>query len=258
MFDLSHKTILVTGAAGHLGTAIAHALSAADATVILVGRNEDTLNGLRDRLEHRDKSHLRVTDLSDAADVQALIAWIGGNFDRLDGIVNNAYGGKVGPVAAIEAQDFRRASTLNVEVPFTLVRDLAPLLKRSAGHGTSSVVNVGSMYGKVSPDPKAYGDTGWDNPVHYGATKAALLQMTRYLACNLDPSHIRINSVSPGPFPNPEKNSDAFLRTLSEKVPMGRTGRAHEIAGPILFLLSDASSYMNGADIAVDGGWTAW
>ena len=258
MFDLSEKTVLITGAGGHLGSAIVSGFARAGATTILVGRDEARLAALRDTLAAPDRCHVRGADLSDAAELDGLIDWVDGRFDALHGLVNNAYGGKVGPVSAIETADFQQATLLNLTVPFRLTRDLAPLLTRSAGVGTSSVVNIGSMYGKVSPDPAAYGDTGTDNPAHYGATKAALIQLTRYLACNLHPETIRVNSVSPGPFPNPDRNPSDFLETLARKVPMRRVGSAAEVAGPVLFLISDASSFVNGADLAVDGGWTAW
>jgi NAD(P)-dependent dehydrogenase (short-subunit alcohol dehydrogenase family) len=116
------------------------------------------------------------------------------------------------------------------------------------------------MYGVVSPDPSIYGDSGKNNPAHYGATKAGMIQLTRYLACNLSPGRIRVNSVSPGPFPDTEVDPGIpqFYEKLAAKVPMGRTGRPQEAAAPVVFLLSEAASYVNGANLPVDGGWTAW
>ena len=116
------------------------------------------------------------------------------------------------------------------------------------------------MYAQVSPDPGLYGASGLNNPPFYGPAKAGLTQMTRYLATHLAEKQIRVNSISPGPFPNPqiqEKKAD-FVENLAEKTPMKRIGMPNEIKGAVTFLASDASSYVTGINLPVDGGWTAW
>jgi gluconate 5-dehydrogenase len=113
------------------------------------------------------------------------------------------------------------------------------------------------MYGHVSPDHRLYGDSGMNNPPFYGAAKSGLLQLTRYLACHLGPSAIRCNSISPGPFPSDGVTAE-FAARLIDKVPMGRLGQPRDLAGVLLLLASDAGSYINGADIPVDGGWISW
>ena len=115
------------------------------------------------------------------------------------------------------------------------------------------------MYGTVSPDPSIYGDSGYDNPPNYGAGKAAIIQFTRYMACHLAKDGIRVNSVSPGPFPSPEvQENKQFITNLEKKTPLGRIGQPYEIKGIVVFLASAASSYVTGQDIHVDGGWTSW
>jgi NAD(P)-dependent dehydrogenase (short-subunit alcohol dehydrogenase family) len=183
-------------------------------------------------------------------------------FGRLHGVVNNAYAGTTGTLDAVRAEDFAKATAYNLVAPFTLVQALAPVLEATAKREkcSVSVVNVASMYGVVSPDPSIYGDSGKNNPAHYGATKAGMIQLSRYLACHLGHAGIRVNSVSPGPFPDPAVDSGIpqFLEKLALKVPLRRIGKPEEVAGPVVFLLSEAASYVNGADLAIDGGWTAW
>ena len=121
------------------------------------------------------------------------------------------------------------------------------------------LINIASMYGIVSPDPGIYGDSGFDSPANYGAGKAAIIQFTRYLACHYGRFGVRANTVSPGAFPSPEvqKNS-LFMEKLCSKNPLGRIGKPEELKGVVIFLASQASAYVTGQNIPVDGGWTAW
>lgn len=264
MFSLEERVVLLTGAGGHLGRAMALGILEAGGSLIMVGRSKNTLDQVRNTLPGplACKCHIRTVDLAEEDAVDALIRSVETDFGRVHGLVNNAYLGKVGPLAAIDSSDFRDACALNLTAPFLLAKGLEPLLAAAAqeGKGASSIVNIASMYGKVSPDPSVYKTTGANNPVHYGATKAGMIQLTRYLACHLNPIMIRVNSISPGPFPDigPKSASDDFSNELRRRVPMARLGLAKEIAGPVVFLLSTAASYINGADLAVDGGWTAW
>jgi NAD(P)-dependent dehydrogenase (short-subunit alcohol dehydrogenase family) len=116
------------------------------------------------------------------------------------------------------------------------------------------------MYGLVSPDPSIYAPRWKVNPIDYGAAKAAVMQMVRYQAVMWGPSNVRVNAIVPGPFPNPagQGNDEEFIARLSRKTPLGRVGRAEEIAGAVAFLAADASSYITGSHLIVDGGWTAW
>ena len=116
------------------------------------------------------------------------------------------------------------------------------------------------MYGQVAPDPSNYPAPMSPNPLHYGMQKAAINQMMRYLAVMWGPHQVRCNAVAPGPFPHPEmqRANPEFIDRLAARVPMGRIGRQHEVAGALAFLLSEASTYVNGHNLVVDGGWTAW
>lgn len=263
-FNLEGRVILLTGASGYLGNAMSTAITNAGAELIVSGRRVEALKDLRNRLSTtvHDKCYIYSGDITQKETIYSLRDYIEENFGKLHGIVNNAYTGRVGSLNAISPEDFLMATQYNLITPFMLIKELLTLLEKGAEQSgkSSSVVNVASMYGVVSPDPSIYGDSGKNNPIHYGATKAGLIQMTRYLACHLCLSGIRFNSISPGPFPNTDIDSGipGFYEKLSEKVPMKRVGKPSEIAGPVVFLLSDAASYINGINLPVDGGWTAW
>jgi len=121
----------------------------------------------------------------------------------------------------------------------------------------ASVIMLGSMYGQVSSYPDVYDDVGAVNPVAYQTLKGGLLQLTRHLAVHWAKNGVRVNCLSPGPFPS-DKAPRAVVDRLVQKSPMGRTGQAGELKGAVVFLASEASSYMTGQNLVIDGGWTAW
>lgn len=262
LFGLEGRVALVTGAAGHLGSALAEALAAAGATVLLNGRNVEALTSVRDRIEASGGSaEVAVCDLLDSEAVGALVDRIEGDHGRLDVVVNNAYRGTTGTIESATTADYDHSFRIGLTAPADLVGRALGLLERSAtpDHSTS-IINVASMYGLVSPDPGVYGDSGHNSAPYYGAAKAALVHWTRYAAVHLAPRGIRVNSVTPGPFPKPtvRENMPQLWDNLTSKVPMGRLGSPRELCGAVVFLASDAASFVTGTNVAVDGGWTAW
>lgn len=263
-FRLDGRVVLLTGAAGHLGAAMARAIARAGAVVLASGRSPEKL----ERLSKQCRAEgLRVEpmafDVTRAEDVAQAARQIEAAHGRLDGVVNNAYAGRPDRTAAPALEDFVAAATINTAAPFLLVEACRPLLAASARRqrGGASVVNVASMYGVVSPDPRIYKDAAaLANPPYYGASKAGMIQLTRYLACHLAAEGIRVNAVVPGAFPSPDVlgRFPLFEDAVRAKIPAGRIGVPIDIAGPVVFLLSDAASYMTGAAVPVDGGLTAW
>jgi NAD(P)-dependent dehydrogenase (short-subunit alcohol dehydrogenase family) len=262
LFRLDGRVAFLSGATGHLGRSMAAALAQAGAHVILNARGADALEALA--VELRQSGYQASTacfDVTDEAATLKSIARIGEHHKRLDVIVNNASHGRAGTITTTTATDFEAAYQVNVVAAFRIVQAAVPLLRESARKTAgSSIVNVASMYGSVSPDGSIYGSSGANNPPSYGAAKAALIQFTRYAACHLAGDGIRVNCISPGPFPAARylQNDPEFHDKLKAKVPMRRTGDPKELRGPLLFLASDASSYVTGVNLAVDGGWTAW
>ncbi len=255
-------TTLVTGAAGHLGTAISkHLALKAKHHVLLNGRTEETLQKLHDEIvAEGGKCDVLCFDITKEQEIIDNAKKVTETYGKLDCIVSNASIGRAGSVDDAKWEDFEETLCINMLSPFFLVQKFLPLLEASKLEGGASVVNISSMYGMVSPDPSVYGDSGMNNPPFYGAGKAAVIQLTRYLACHLGGRNIRVNAVSPGPFP-PEKmreTLDWFLENLEKKNPLGRIGQPHEVGGVIAFLLSPEASYITGTNVPVDGGWTAW
>ncbi|MEQ1863216.1 MAG: SDR family oxidoreductase [Micropepsaceae bacterium] len=261
MFRLDGRTVFVSGAAGHLGQAMVRGFLSAGARVILNGRKAARLDTLRAKLRHEghdaDAIAICAFDVRDEAAFGRCLAQL----PRLDVLVNNAITVEMGTVETTTPEQFALAYDSGVRAAFGTMRIAEPaLLKAVDAAGHASVINIASMYGLVSPDPSIYGTTGLNSPPAYGPAKAALLQLTRYMACHWGSKGIRVNAVAPGPFPRDEFQQEhpEFAARLAKKTPLGRIGTPNEIAGAAVFLASDASTYVTGTCLSVDGGWTAW
>jgi NAD(P)-dependent dehydrogenase (short-subunit alcohol dehydrogenase family) len=258
MFRLDGRTAFVSGAAGHLGGAMARALCQAGAHVILNGRDDAKLEDFEGALKAEGHSVSRAAfDVSDFARLRAFLA----RLTRLDVLVNNAISMTPAAMDALAPDAFDETYRTSVTAAFEAARAARPALRAAvAKTGDAAIVNIASMYGAVAPDARLYARPEQASPFHYGPAKAALLQLTRHLAAEFGPERIRVNALVPGPFPKPEtraKDPD-FAACLAARTMLGRSGEAAEIAGPLLFLASPASGFVTGASLAVDGGWTAW
>ncbi|MBP1993144.1 SDR family oxidoreductase [Paenibacillus eucommiae] len=254
LFSLEHKTVVITGGNGFLGSAIVRALYDFGATVVIADLE----------VKEQEKEDARIIgircDVSDTASIKAMFEETNNRCGGIDVLINCAsYGagyGKQGTIEQMSDEDWQKGIDGAAGTAFRCTREVVPYMEARGG---GSIVNFGSMYGLVSPDPSIYGDSGANNPANYGAGKAAVTQFTRYSAAHLAAKGIRVNSVSPGPFPNPHFQQDKqFHEELSKKTMLKRVGKAEEMIGSILLLASGASSYMTGTNIVVDGGWTAW
>lgn len=254
LFRLDGKTAFVSGARGHLGRAMVQALGAAGAHVIVNGRDDSALAQFEAENKAQGLSISRAA--FDVADTAAVRAFFGG-LKRLDILINNAVSMQVKSFDALAAEDFAATYASSVTAAFEAARAALPALEAGvAACGDASIVNIASMYGAVSPDRRLYDDPAQQSPFHYGPAKAGLLQLTRHLAGELGARRIRVNALVPGPFP--AKAAPDFAQRLASRTMLGRLGKADEIAGPLLFLASPAASFVTGAALNVDGGWTAW
>jgi len=259
IFSLRGKKVMLTGATGHLGAGIALSLAEAGAHVFVNSRSLDRSEALVETLLAEGLSaEIAVFDVTDQSAVNTFFSDIKGC--PLNVLINNAYLGGAGCIESSVAEDYAASYEVTVLAAHNLLKAALPSLRKAVKEtGDASVINVSSMYGMVSPDQRLYGSTGV-NPPFYGAAKAAMLQWTRYAACEFGKESIRVNAISPGPFPSlamQAANPD-FIEKLAAKVPMRRIGASDEIKGPMLFLASSAASFVNGANVVVDGGWTCW
>lgn len=256
LFDLSDRDIWVIGGAGYLGTAVIKSLAAQGATVLcadLPGRAAAMVarEGLRESVSPKDL---------DAGDQEAVVRFVREEITTRGvphGLVVMTYRSFAKPMEELLPAEFDEANRVGLTGTFLLARETGQAMARE---GRGSVLLFSSMYGSVSPDPAIYPPPLFPNPIEYGVGKAGIQQMARYLAVHWGPQNVRCNSISPGPFPFPslQKDNPDFLRQLEKKCPLGRVGRSEEMAGSVVFLLSDASTYVTGHNLAVDGGWTAW
>ena len=259
LFSLQGKTALVTGGAGYLGSDICDSLAELGASIIVASRNGESCQSKANTLirTYDIQAFAHKLDICDDNSIESLYSFIESNFNGLDILVNCSWSGKKNTWESITFDDWQYDIDVCLNGPFRVIKTLFPLIRKD---GDSSILNIASMYGKVAPDYNMYLNNDHANPPSYGAAKAGIIQFTRYLASFLSPYSIRVNSISPGPFPFPEtiSRNPEFIKSLSRKVPLGRVGMPHELKGVTALLCSRAGSYINGQDISVDGGWTSW
>jgi NAD(P)-dependent dehydrogenase (short-subunit alcohol dehydrogenase family) len=256
LFDLTGRVAVVTGGGGRLGFQMARALCEAGAGVVLASRDEEKCRRAAQRLEGLGGEAVAMAaDVTDPASCDLLAQRTAARFGRLDIWVNNA--AKVeGVGAALEAQtpeDWRATVDACLNSVFYGVQAAAGVM-RAQGRGV--IVNIASIYGLVSPDPRIYGDSGLNSPPQYAAAKGGVVQLTRYLAVHLAPHGIRVNSITPGGFLDGQDPD--FVANYCARTPLGRMGNETDLMGAIVYLASDASAYVTGHNLVVDGGWTAW
>jgi gluconate 5-dehydrogenase len=232
---------------------MARALAEAGASVVVASRDAGRARTAADSLPG-GRHHAVMLDHMDPAALERGFADAVALAGQIDVLVNNGHEAEPNDWTTITAEQFNRhlANATGYFLLARLVRNHA--VSRS---GPASVILLGSMYGQVASYPDAYAGVCPASPVAYHALKGGIVQMTRHLAAYWAADGVRVNCLSPGPFPS-EKAPAVMVERLTTKLPMKRMGRPHELKGAIVFLASDASSFMTGQDLTIDGGWTAW
>jgi 2-deoxy-D-gluconate 3-dehydrogenase len=273
LFRLDGRVALITGGAGLLGRRYCEALLQAGARVVIGDLDGERARALAMELDRKDALGQEL-DVTKPTSVNDTVRATTDRFGRLDILVNNAAltvrGGseRLSPVEYFAPFEEYRLDVWDQALRTNLTGMLLcaqaagrQMLAQDAPGGV--MVNISSTYGVVAPDPRLYegvkspyANTGFNTPVSYAVTKTAVLGLTRYLATYWGGKNIRVNALTPhGVFDN---HDESFVRNFVYRSPLGRMARNDEYRGALLFLVSDASSYMTGANLIVDGGWTAW
>lgn len=255
-FKIKGKNIWVIGGAGYLGQSTVKLLLALGANVVCadLGSKAEEF-GI---LINADNRYSPVSvDVQSDKEIETFIKEGIQCYGIPDGLVILTFGSSGKSMEELSGEDFDNANHIGLTATFLISRTVGEeMIKKQQG----SVVLFSSMYGMVAPYPDVYRPPMKMNPIEYGTGKAGIVQMTKYFAVHYAPKGVRFNCISPGPFPNPsvQKEFPDFVERLERKVPMGRIGRPEEVASTVVFLLSEASSFITGHNLHVDGGWTCW
>ncbi len=259
-FDVSGKIIVITGAAGLLGTEYAKGLSREGAHVVLADLDFKKCEDISLELEKKySVKPLPINlDLTKILSIKNMVKKVIKKYGKIDVLINNAaYQGddklRTIPFEELPLESWNKAIDVNLTGIFLCCQEIGKIMvKQKKG----VIINISSTYGIVAPDQRIYGKSSQNSAIFYAATKSAVLNLTRYLAAYWQGKGIRVNTLSPG---GVEKNQEAgFRKKYANKTMLGRMAKKDEYVGPIIFLASDASSYMTGSNLIVDGGWTAW
>lgn len=250
LFDIKDKVVVVTGATGQLGRTFMEAFGNLGARTY----------GMDAKVSNAEVPAVRYlqADVSVKEEVKSALAEVFQAEKKIDLLVNNAGVSVFEPFETRSDEKFDWVLDVNVKGVFNCIQTYVNLYGQHQCR-QGAIVNIGSHYGVISPDFRIYGQGDRRNSEVYGASKAAVIQMTKYFAVHLADRHIRVNCVSPGGVFNPRTpQSEGFRRNYEERVPMKRMGNQEEMVGAVVYLGSTAASYTTGQNLVIDGGMTCW
>ena len=259
IFNLNNKVIILTGASGLLGTEYAHGLSQAGANVVLADLNFEKCKKLSSNLNKKycvNSLPIKL-DVTKTNSITSMIKQVIKKFSKIDILINNAIFSEAGhDKMTFEDYDldiWKKGLNVNLTGVFLCCQEVGKIMKKQKN---GNIINISSIYGIVSPDQRIYGNTKIIKSAMYAVTKSGILNFTRYLASYWSQDGIRVNTLSLG---GVEENQNlTFKKNYSNKTMIGRMAKKDEYVGGLIFLSSNASSYMTGSNLVIDGGWTAW
>jgi len=267
LFDLTDRVAIITGGAGFLGQQFSEALVEAGAKIVVADINQKTASEFASTIDADQKKAIGIgVDVTDPSSVQALMDQTLSTYGRLDILVNSAaldpkFDSQNQAKHVTSFEDFplpawKEALDVNLTGMFLTCQHAARIMREN---GIGSLINICSTYGISGPDQRLYeslGEPRLYKPVYYSVSKAGVLGLTKYIATYYEGTEIRCNALTPG---GVEKDHEQkFKDAYASRTVLGRMAYPHEMKGAVVFLASDASSYMTGTNLVVDGGWTAW
>lgn len=258
LFDLSGKSAVVTGATGLLGSAFCEGLAMFGCRVAVCDIDKEKCDKSADNLKNKFGLNcigIKV-DVSDKKSVEKMVDQVVNEFDRIDVLVTshqNKTANFFDKFEEYSERDWEAIMDVNLKGVFLCCQAVG---KQMLKQGGGSIINIASTYGVVAPNHEIYEGTKLECPAAYSASKGGVIALTKYLATYWGEKKIRVNAISPhGVFNNHEKR---FVENFSKKSPLKRMSLPREVVGALVFLASDASSYVTGHNLMVDGGWTSW
>jgi len=269
IFNVASKTILITGASGFLGRYMAETFLNVGSKVVLLGRSKKLLTQVEGYQKKFGKGSAVgfCLDFYKRKELEGILKDISKKFPT-DVLINNAYdlSEKTGfntDTGYLENSTYDQWKSAFESGIYWAVLSTQIIGKQFRKAKKGSIINVSSMYGAISPHPKLYRETDFFNPPTYGVNKAGIIALTRYTAAFWGQYGIRCNAILPGPLPNRETKSsnsvnkaDFFLERLKDNTVLNRVGHPNDLGGILIYLASDASSFMTGQALKIDGGWT--
>lgn len=268
MFNLKGKIIVITGAGGFLGRSFCKFLISFGATVIGIDKNQKKLNELKKLIINSkfndDFLYTFKCDILNESEIIKTLNIIKKNFKKIDVLINNAtFRGKsmkefYKPFTNFKSKTWSEISKTNLEGTFLITKHIVKIMIKKK---TGSIIQIGSIYSKLAPNFDIYKDSYYKNekmfsPAVYSVNKFGLVGLTKYLASYLGNYNIRVNCISPGGID--DNHSRKFKNNYSSKVPLNRMGNINDLAGIIVFLSSNKSSFITGENILIDGGLSCW
>lgn len=255
-FKLNEKVTFVTGGVGLIGLEITKSLADAGAKVIILDISQEKAQKLKQQLQNEGKDvEVEVFDVTDLGKIDQNIDALKSKYGKIDVWINTAYprtsdwGSKV---EDLSLESWQKHVDMHLDSYAWISRKVCLIMKEQKG---GSLINFGSIYGVVGSNFSVYEDTNLTSPMAYSAIKGGIINLTRYLASYFGELNVRVNTICPGGiFDN---QNEIFVKNYSKQTPLKRMGKPEEIASAVLFLASDASSYITGITLMVDGGWTA-